>query len=99
MSIDPISTLSSGLYAFGVAAATTANNIVNAGTPGYQRNDGVFQAQAGGGVSFQPTAPSGSVDLASEIVTLNSLAIGYTATAHAISSTDRTQSAVLDLLA
>ncbi len=81
-----MNTALSGMLAQQQRAASTANNVANALTPGYDRLVTSTRSSAGGGVSATtsgsrtPTAPeSSNVDLAQEMVDMIETTMAYKA--------------------
>jgi flagellar hook protein FlgE len=91
MSISAIMGISlSGMQAAKTRLASTANNVANAMTPGYDRLETKFTSSQPGGV-MASAAPSGqqtfddlsNVDLATEMLSLIQSEIGFKANASA----------------
>lgn len=79
---------SAGLQANARRLAATANNVANAGTPGYNRLETGLTSQPYGGVSASVSPSNGAtlddtsnVDLGSELIDMKAAEIGYKANA------------------
>lgn len=91
-------TLGSALQSYGVAVATTADNIANADSQGYSTQQLRYVSSAPGMRALvQPTADQ-PVDLTVQMVALSTAAASYQATATALASILRTEDQVSKLI-
>ncbi len=90
--------LGSALQGYGVAVATTADNIANAGTGGYSAKRTQFVSTAPGARAIvEPTALP--VDITTQLVDLTVAASSYQAAAKAFASIARTENQALNTFA
>ena len=83
MGIGSIMTIAAGgMAARQTQLAATASNVANSSTPAYRRLDTRFAALDGGGVeAIVSAAPSGSEDLATDMLDMVDARIGFAANA------------------
>jgi len=99
MSMQALAMLSSGLVAQAAAAGRAADNIANVNTPGFAARAGQPVSQVSGGVRDVPQAPSGPVDLATQVAGLHMAGTAYGVAAKAFAAVARMDRAAIDLIA
>ncbi|CAN7642146.1 flagellar basal body protein [Rhizobium sp. LjRoot30] len=72
-----MNTAVSGLLAQSTRVGAIANNVANAGTPGYQRQETTLSSSPSGGVSATVVPTGEGVDLAGEFTDLISAELSY----------------------
>lgn len=87
----------SGMQVAQVRLDSAANNVANAQTPGYQRQQVQAQAQPQGGVSATvDKLPQSGADLAQDMLDQMSAVQAYKANAQVVKAADRMVGALLD---
>jgi len=97
--MDVFSIASSGLQAASAKLNVTANNVVNADTPGYTARRADTVELSTGGVAVESVQDTGqSVDLAQEMVDLSVEKHQYDANAMVVKTADRMLGRLLDVM-
>lgn len=91
--------LVSGLAAQARAAETAASNIANVNSTDYKAARGQVVSTSPAGASYVPLPPEGEVNLASEVIGLQTAAQSYALTAKTFASMAQTEKDVLNVLA
>jgi flagellar hook-associated protein FlgK len=90
----------SGLQAARLGLDAAANNIANAGTPGYRREQVLQQADPAGGVrAALATLPAPGDDLAADLVGQRMAAYSFKAGVRVLQTADRMMGTLLDAFA
>jgi len=99
--MDSISSIAlSGLNAASLSLNASANNVANALTPGYRREQVVAQSEAGGGVSAAVRQlPDGDENLAEDMVTQLAASYAFKANVRVIQTSERMLGSLLDAFA
>lgn len=91
---------SSGMSAAWLGADVAANNVANAMTPGYRREQLLQQADPAGGVTASVTRlPQAGDDLAADLVDEQMAAYSFKANARVLQTADRMMGTLLDAFA
>lgn len=89
----------SGITAYGIKQAVTANNVANLTTPDFKASTVSLEEQKEGGVTAQVSQGTDSVEISREAVDMIATDIGFTANLKVLKTADEMTKKLLDIKA